>query len=85
MKVKARLITWTNDKQINQNKVKVKLNDGGHKLIAHIDKIDMKFFLPLYESSLWKLPLYYEISSPMPMIGEPAIVYPKKYLMVEIR
>ena len=85
MKVKARLITWTNDKQINQSKVKVKLSDGGRKLIARIDKIDMKFFLPLYESSLWKLPLYYEISAPMPMIGEPTVSYPKKYLVVEVK
>jgi hypothetical protein len=85
MKVKARLITWTNDKQISQSKIKVKLNDGGRTIIARIDKVDMKFFLPLYESSLWKLPLYYEISTPMPMIGEPPVAYPKKYLVVEVR
>lgn len=85
MKIRARLITWSNDKQIDQSKVKVKLSDGGRKIIARIDKIDMKFFLPLYESSLWKLPLYYEISLPMPMVGEPTVSYPKKYLVVDIR
>lgn len=83
MKVKAKLVTWDNAKLIRQTKQRVKLVDGRY-LTTKIDKIDIKLFLPLFESSLWKLPLYYEVSSPIPLTGNPKIEYPKRYLVVSV-
>lgn len=83
MKVKARLITWDNAKLIRQSKQRVKLVDG-RCLTTKIDGIDIKLFLPLHESSLWKLPFYYEINQAIPLTGEPKIEYPKRYLVVSV-
>ena len=83
MKVKAKLITWDNAKLIRQTKQRVTIV-GGRYLTTKIDKIDIKLFLPLYESSLWKLPLYYEINQAIPLTGEPKIEYPKRYLVVSV-
>ncbi len=84
MKVKAKLIMWDNEEFIRQQDIRVKLDNDLRYITATIDNKAQRFVLPLHEIRLFNKTMYYEISKPLPLIGNPKVEDPKKYLVVSV-